>query len=105
MQPNLLTLSCTNNPATTNTTFIVSHDRAGSEIDVVLDIFDVSGRLLWSHSETRANAESAIAIDWDLTVDGGQKLQTGVYLYRVRIASDGSSMASKAKKLIIIDNN
>ncbi|MBO4850253.1 MAG: type IX secretion system sortase PorU [Prevotella sp.] len=105
MQPNLLSLSCTNNPATTGTTFIITHDRAGSEIDVVLDIFDVSGRLLWSHSQTSANTSTTITIDWDLTVDGGQKLQTGVYLYRVRIASDGSSMASKAKKLIIIDNN
>ena len=71
----------------------------------MLDIFDVSGRLLWSHSQTSANTSTTITIDWDLTVDGGQKLQTGVYLYRVRIASDGSSMASKAKKLIIIDNN
>lgn len=30
--------------------------------------------------------------------------QTGIYLYRAQISSDGSSKASKAKKLIIIGN-
>ena len=37
--------------------------------------------------------------------DGGERLQTGVYLYRVRVACDGSDMVSKAKKLVVIGNN
>ena len=74
-------------------------------MDVSLDILDVSGRLLWNHTESGVSTNGAYTIDWDLTIDGGQKLQTGVYLYRVRVACDGSKMASKAKKLIIIDNN
>ena len=49
------------------------------------------------------STDSAYTVDWDLTVDGGRRLQTGVYLYRVRLGSDGSGMASKAKKLIIVD--
>ena len=73
--------------------------------NVSLDILDVSGRLLWNHTESGVSTNGAYTIDWDLTIDGGQKLQTGVYLYRVRVACDGSKMASKAKKLIIIDNN
>jgi hypothetical protein len=51
------------------------------------------------------STDSAYTVDWDLTVDGGRRLQTGVYIYRARIASDGSTQASKAKKLIIIGNN
>ena len=49
--------------------------------------------------------EGNYIMDWDLTTDGGQRLQTGVYLYRVLISSDGSTQASKAKKLVIIGNN
>ena len=43
-------------------------------------------------------------MDSDLTVGGGEKLQTGVYLYRASISCDGSSKTSKAKKLIVIGN-
>ena len=105
LQPSLFCVSCTNNPATTETTFIITHDRTGSEMDVEVEIFDVSGRLLWKHAESGLSMTGAYTVDWDLTVDGGRRLQTGVYLYRVRVASDGSSKASKAKKLIILGNN
>jgi hypothetical protein len=74
-------------------------------MDVEVEIFDVSGRLLWKHAESGLSMTGAYTVDWDLTVDGGRRLQTGVYLYRVRVASDGSSKASKAKKLIILGNN
>ncbi|MBR0047746.1 MAG: type IX secretion system sortase PorU [Prevotella sp.] len=102
LEPNLFDVECTHNPAVSNTTFIVTHDRAGSEIDVTLEVFDMSGRKLWSHKQAGASADNSYAIDWDLTVDGGRRLQTGVYLYRVLISSDGSTQASKAKKLIIM---
>jgi len=97
-------VNCTTNPATTHTTFIISHDRSGSNVDVELEIFDMSGRLLWRHSESGESTGENYAIDWDLTTDGGQRLQTGVYLYRVLLSSDGSTQASKAKKLVIIGN-
>ena len=73
-------------------------------MDVEIDVFDMSGRLLWKHTESGVNTNGAYTVDWNLTVDGGTRLQTGVYLYRVRIASDGSSKASKAKKLIVTGN-
>ena len=105
LEPNILNVSCTRNPATTTTTFIIEHDRCGSEVDVDIDIFDLSGRLLWSRSESGQSSTATYTIDWDLTVDSGQRLQTGVYLYRARLSSNGSSKASKAKKLIVIGNN
>lgn len=105
LKPTLYSVSCTNNPATTSTTFIINHDRTGSNMDVVIDVFDVSGRQLWMHSETGVSTDGAYTMDWDLTIDGGRRLQTGVYLYRVRVACDGSAQVSKAKKLIVINNN
>ena len=104
LQPTLYSVDCTNNPATTTTTFIISHDRMGSQMDVTIEIFDTAGRLLWRHNEGGVATDTAYTVDWDLTVNGGQRLHTGVYLYRVLISSDGSTQASKAKKLIIIDN-
>lgn len=104
LSPQLFSVSCTNNPAKTSTTFIVTHDREGSTMDVVLDIFDTSGRHLWSHSESGVSTDRIYTVNWDLTVDGGRRLQTGVYLYRVSISCDGSREVSKAKKLIVLCN-
>ena len=105
LQPDIYSISCTNNPAMTETTFIVTHNRTGSNVDVGIDVFDMSGRMLWQYDESGVSTGSAYTVSWDLTVDGGRRLQTGVYLYRVRMSSDGSSYTSKAKKLIIIGNN
>lgn len=104
LQPEIASVSCTNNPATTSTTFIVTHNFMGSQVDLVIDVFDMSGRLLWQHSESGVSSSNAYTVSWDLTVDGGARLQTGVYLYRVRLSSDGGSQATKSKKLVVIGN-
>ena len=102
LKPNLFSISCTNNPAHTSTTFSVNHDRMGSNVNVAIDVFDMSGRHLWTHSENGVSEGSAYTVNWNLTLDNGAALQTGVYLYRVRIGSDGSAMTSKAKKLVVV---
>ena len=104
LEPNLLNIDCTKNPARTGTTFVINHDRAGSQVDVVLEIFDASGRQLWRHSETGISADHTYTIDWNLTTNGGHRLQTGVYFYSILLSSDGSTQASKAKKLVILKN-
>lgn len=104
-EPLFLDLNCSPNPASSKTTFHILHDRINSAMDVVLDVFDISGRHLWTHSENGvASSGNTFTVDWDLTVDDGRRLQTGVYLYRLRISSEGSTYASKAKKLIILTN-
>ena len=100
----IFSVDCTNNPAKTETTFIVTHDRTGSQVDIEVDVFDTSGRQLWHHTESGLSAGQACTVSWDLTTDGGHRLSTGVYLYRIRLSSEGSSQASKAKKLIILGN-
>ena len=102
LEPRFFDVECTRNPASTTTSFRILHDRTGSNMDIVLDVFDISGRHLWSYSEGGVSVDNSYTVDWDLTVDGGRRLQTGVYLYRLRISSDGSTYASKAKKLIIL---
>ena len=102
LRPGLIDINCTANPARTSTTFIINHDRAGSNLDVEIEVFDMSGRPLWKHKESGVSANNNYTVDWDLTGSNGGKLQTGVYIDRVRIGGSGSDMVSKAKKLIII---
>ena len=102
LSPTLFDIGVTENPAKTSTSFIISHDRTASDMDVVIEIFDTAGRQLWHHAENGVPTSDSYRIQWDLTVDGGRPLSTGVYLYRVKVAADGSSYTSKTRKLIII---
>lgn len=104
LSPSIYSVSTTDNPASTTTTFIVSHDHLGSDVKVRLEVFDTSGRILWRHEEN-ASGTSAYTYTWDLCSDTGAKLQTGVYLYRVSMSCDGSVYTDKTKKLIVINNN
>lgn len=104
LTPKLFNVGVTKNPASTSTTFIINHDRVGTTMDVDIDVFDASGRLLWTRHESGVSTNGAYTSTWDLCTDNGQQLQTGVYLYRVRVACEGSSQASKANKLVVISN-
>ncbi len=102
LEPNLFSVSTTNNPARTNTTFVINHDRMASNMDVKIEVFDGSGRLLWNHAESGVPSSGAYTVNWNLTTNSGTPLRTGVYLYRVGISSDGSKYAQKTQKLIIL---
>ncbi len=105
LKPTIYNVSATRNPASTSTTFIISHNFGGSNVDVILDVYDLSGRLLWTHSESGPSTTGTYSVDWDLTQNNGYRVPTGVYLYRARVSCDGSGAASKARKLVIISNN
>ena len=104
LAPLFLDVECSPNPARTNTSFRIIHDRIAAEMDVKLDVYDTSGRHLWTHSENGVTADNTFTVNWDLTVDGGRRLHTGLYLYKISISTGGSSYVSKTKKLIIFSH-
>ncbi len=101
LDPLFLDVECSPNPARTYTTFRIIHDRIGEQMDVQLDVYDTSGRHLWTHTENGVTTDNTYTVNWDLTVDGGRRLLTGLYLYKLSIRTEGSSYVSKTKKLII----
>ncbi len=105
LSPELFNISVSKNPASTSTTFIINHDRTGSDLNVEIEVFDTTGRLLWKHNESGVPTTGTYTVDWDLTTEAGNRLHTGVYVYRVKVSSDGSETISKAKKLIVVGNN
>ena len=74
-------------------------------MDVVLEVYDFSGRKLWERAESGLPTDQTYTLNWDLTTSSGSRLKTGVYFYRVLVSSNGSSQASEAHKLIIIGGN
>ncbi|MGI6232981.1 MAG: type IX secretion system sortase PorU [Prevotella sp.] len=105
LTPTLYSVDLTENPATEQTTFIVSHSFTGSSVDVCIEVFNTAGNLLWKHTDSGVTSTTAYTYTWDLCTEGGGRLPTGVYLYRVRLSSEGSQEASTAKKFVVIGNN
>ena len=100
-----ISVICTKNPATTHTSFIVNHDRSNSMVDATVDVFDMSGRQLWKYVKRGIPSDGTFTIDWDLTIDGGSRLMTGVYIYRIQVEGNSGLSATHTNKLIILSNN
>lgn len=94
-------VTCTQNPAQTNTEFVISHDRPGCELKVTLDVFDLSGRQVWRQTDNVVPTSDTFTIDWNLSVAGGSRLHTGLYLCRLTL----NGGESKTVKLLIKSND
>jgi len=92
----------TPNPARTTTTFVITHNRPQTELEVKIDLYDFSGRLLWNHSQSAVSSGNEVSITWDLTTDSGQPIGNGVYLYRVTLSSAGGEEVTKARKIVVL---
>ena len=103
-EPGSITIDCKRNPGSNLATFVITHDRVGTELDVLLDLYDTSGRQLWQHRESGVSSGNVYTMDWDVTISGGRPLMTGVYIYRITVSSDGGGGVSQAKKMIITGN-
>jgi hypothetical protein len=79
------------NPFTTSTKFMFEHNQAGQELDVMVQIYSVSGRLIKT-LEQRIISEGyrlgdGEGIQWDGRDDYGDQLAKGVYVYKVKVKS------------------
>ena len=103
-EPGSITIDCRRNPGSNLATFIITHDRVGTLLDVQLDLYDTSGRQIWRHRESGVASGNVYTMDWDMSISGGRPLMTGVYIYRISVSSEGGSEVSQAKKMIITGN-
>ncbi|MCF6365091.1 MAG: type IX secretion system sortase PorU [Bacteroidales bacterium] len=91
------------NPFTTHTDFYFEHNQAGTDIDVLIQIFTVSGKLVKTiESSFLADGYRAGPYPWDGTDDFGNRIGRGVYVYRVKLRSSTGDIAEKYEKLLIL---
>jgi hypothetical protein len=98
------------NPFTDHTCFQFDHNLANQEMDVLIQVFTISGRLVKT-IERQILSDGALrqndCIEWDGRDDYGDRLARGVYLYKVKVrgAVTGTSMLqgeSDFEKLVIL---
>ena len=101
IRPQLNTVYLSDNPASTSTTFIIYYDRPNSETTFTIDVYNLYGQHVWSHTEKAITSGGYHTIPWDLTSNNGVALQGGLYIYKVAISCNDSKQSTKKQKLII----
>jgi len=91
------------NPFTTKTSFYFEHNQPSQVLDVQIQIFTISGKLVKT-IDTYVHTEGfrSDPIDWDGKDDYGDSIGRGVYLYRIKVRAADGSMADKYEKLVIL---
>lgn len=91
------------NPFTTYTEFWFEHNQPGVPLDVKIQIFTVSGKLVKSIDKMVVSEGFRVDnLSWDGKDDFGDKIGRGVYLYKLRVRSRNGSIAEKIEKLFIL---
>ena len=91
------------NPFTTNTDFYFEHNQCCTPMDVKIEIFTVSGKLVKTIIENiNTISFRSEPINWDGRDEYGDKLARGVYVYRLSIETEDGKKAEKLEKLVIL---
>lgn len=91
------------NPFTTYTEFWFEHNQPCCGLDVQIQIFTITGRLVKTiNQNVNTNGFRADPIEWDGKDDFGSPLARGVYVYRLRVKNSDGQYAEKSEKLVIL---
>ena len=91
------------NPFTSRTEFMFEHNQSCSTLDVQIQIFTISGRLVKTINEQRPTEGFRVSgLFWDGLDDFGDQLARGTYLYRLSIQTPDGAYADQTQKLVIL---
>lgn len=102
LKPEVLNITCSPNPASVETNFVITHDRPNATVTITVEVFNLLGRRVWSTTQTgQSDLFTSFPITWDLNADGGGRVPRGIYIYRASISTDGEQKTTKSKKIAI----
>lgn len=102
LKPEIDEINAFPNPASTSTTFLVTHNRPEATVTITIEVFNLMGQRVWSTTQSgRSSMFAAFPITWDLSDYSGTRLARGIYLYKATISNDGHQESTKTKKLAI----
>ncbi|MBR4536418.1 MAG: type IX secretion system sortase PorU [Bacteroidales bacterium] len=91
------------NPFTTHTSFFFEHNHPGENLDVLVQIFTISGKLIKTISTNIfSEGTRSTPIDWDGRDDFGDKIGKGTYIYRLKVRTGDGKTAEKIEKIVLL---
>lgn len=95
-------LTTDKNPASTSVVFMLTAEQPEPGTECILEVFDLSGRKIWSHTNTISGvADSNVQVKWDLRDSSGHRIPRGIYLYRATVKNSKGVVDSSTKKLAV----
>ncbi|MFT5566185.1 MAG: hypothetical protein ACI81Y_001127, partial [Glaciecola sp.] len=93
------------NPFTTHTEFMFQHNQNCNSLDVDIQIFTVSGKLVKTIQNTLIpqHEGSNESISWNGRDDYGDKLGRGVYVYKLKVKTPSGLKEEVFEKLVILN--
>ena len=89
------------NPFTTFTEFYFEHNQSSEFLNVLIEIYTVSGKLVKTiNTVSNTDGFRNEPIPWDGRDDFGDRLATGVYVYKVSVMNPSGDRAEKFEKLV-----
>jgi hypothetical protein len=91
------------NPFTTHTEFYFEHNQPGRDLEVQIQVFTISGRLVKTINQSMSNCGFRTpGIAWDGRDDFGDQLARGTYIYRLAVNTPEGEKAEKFEKLVLL---
>ena len=91
------------NPFTTRTEFMFEHNQSCNQLDVQVQVYTISGRLVKTiQQQVQTQGFRSEGIEWDGKDDFGDQLAKGVYVYRLKVKNIDGQTAEKTEKLVIL---
>ncbi|MBP5400908.1 MAG: type IX secretion system sortase PorU [Bacteroidales bacterium] len=91
------------NPFTTNTSFFFEHNLPGTELDILITIYTISGKVVKTiNTQQVTEGFRSRPIPWDGRDDFGDRLGRGTYLYRLKVRTPDGKQAEKFEKIVIL---
>ncbi len=90
-------------PFTTHTSFLFEHNQPCCTLEVGIQIYTITGKLLKTINRTvQVIGYRAEPIDWDGRDEFGDPIGRGVYIYKLKVKNEEGSTAEKTEKLVIL---
>ncbi|HET8803726.1 MAG TPA: type IX secretion system sortase PorU, partial [Aequorivita sp.] len=93
------------NPFVSYTEFWFNHNRPDETLDVQVQVFTVTGKVVWTKNATLPPSGSFLCRDitWDGRDDFGDRIGKGVYIYKITVKSTLTNhRVEKFEKLVIL---
>ena len=92
------------NPFTDNTRIYFEFNMPDTEIELELQIFDISGRLLRSIRQSLVSEGfTSGEFEWDRRDAGGNRLNAGIYPYRVILRTEKGQVVQESSRMVVGD--
>ena len=68
-----------------------------------MDIYTADGRRVRSfEGEITCEGSRSDLVEWDLSTDGGNRVEAGVYIFKIQIITETGASAQYGSKLVVV---